>query len=123
MIYIGTILRTSDNSGASICQCIKILGNRTQPGYANLADRIVVSVKRARVDKKIKKHDVLRGVVIRMRKRTTRTNGLVFSSDQNRIIIIDKKNNPACTRIFGVVTHEPRFRRFIKIISMASSVS
>lgn len=92
------------------------------PGSARIGDKIVVSVQKARSDKKIRKHDVVRGVLARSRKRTLRRNGLWFSSASNSVIILDKKNNPIGTRIFGCVSHELRFRRYIKIISMASAV-
>jgi large subunit ribosomal protein L14 len=122
MVSIGTFLYTCDNSGARLCKCIKVLGNRRQPGFARLGDRIVVSVQRARSDKKIRKHDVLRGVLSGSRRLTRRPNGIFFSSFDNNVIIIDKKNNPVGTRIFGAVSHELRRKRFIKIISMASSI-
>lgn len=122
MVSIGTYLYTSDNSGARLCKCIKVLGNRKQPGFARLGDRIVVSVQRARSDKKIKKHDVLRGVLSGSRRLTLRNNGILFANVENNVIIIDKKNNPVGTRIFGAVSHELRSKRFIKIISMAASV-
>lgn len=122
MVSVGTFLYTCDNSGARLCKCIKVLGNRKQPGSGRVGDKIVVSVQRARSDKKIKKHDVHRGVIVRSRKRVSRPNGLIFSSSDNAVILLDKKNNPIGTRIFGAVSHELRFKRFIRIISIASSV-
>jgi len=122
MVSIGTYLYSCDNSGARLCKCIKVLGNRKQPGFARLGDRVVVSVQRARSDKKIRKHDVLRGVLSGSRRLTLRNTGIIFSSYENNVIIIDKKNNPVGTRIFGAVSHELRSRRFIKIISMAALV-
>lgn len=122
MVCFGTFLRTCDNSGARLCKCIKILGNRVQPGFGRVGDKIVISVQSARSDKKIKKHDVHRGVLVRSRRRISRPNGLIFSSSNNAIILLDKKNNPLGTRVFGAVSHELRFKRFIRIISMASAV-
>jgi len=122
MVLFGTYLRTCDNSGARLCKCIKILGSRKQPGFGRIGDKIVVSVQSARSDKKIKKHDVHRGVLVRSRMRVLRSNGLIFSSVSNAVILLDKKNNPLGTRIFGAVSHELRFKRYIRILSMASSV-
>jgi large subunit ribosomal protein L14 len=122
MVTVGTFLYTCDNSGARLCKCIKILGNRKQPGNGRIGDKIVVSVQRARSDKKIKKHDVHRGVLVRSKRRTMRPNGLIFSSSDNAVILLDKKNNPLGTRIFGAVSHELRIKRFVRIISMASAV-
>jgi large subunit ribosomal protein L14 len=122
MVSVGTFLYTCDNSGARLCKCIKILGNRKQPGNGRIGDKIVVSVQSARSDKKIKKHDVHRGVLVRVRKRVSRPNGLIFSSSDNAFIILDKKNNPLGTRVFGAVSHELRVKRFIRILSIASAV-
>ncbi len=122
MVTVGTFSKTCDNSGARICKCIKVLGNRKQPGFARLGDKIVVSVQRARNDKKIRRHDVLRGVLATSTTRTRRPNGIFSHSRDNATIIVDKKNNPIGTRIFGSVSHELRSKRFIKIISMAAAV-
>ena len=122
MISFGTLLSTCDNSGARLCKCIKVLGSRTQPGTAHLGDKVVISVQRARSDKKIRKHDVHRGVIVRSRNITLRSNGLMFHSSNNAVVLLDKKNNPLGTRIFGAVSHELRFRRFIKLISMSACV-
>jgi large subunit ribosomal protein L14 len=122
VVSMGTFVSTSDNSGARVCKCIKVLGNRMQPGNARLGDKLVLSVQKARPDKKIRKHDIIVGVLCRSSNYTVRSNGLIFRSEKDGVIILDKKNNPIGTRIFGSVCHELRFKRFIKIISMASSV-
>jgi large subunit ribosomal protein L14 len=122
MVQIGTRLRACDNSGALICKCIKVLGNRAPNSKAYIGDRIVISILSARSDKKIKKHDVHIGVLARCTTRTLRSSGLIFYAKCNSIIILDSKNKPIGTRIFGAVTHELRFRRFTKIISMAACI-
>lgn len=122
MVSIGTYVVCSDNSGARICKCIKVLGNVRQPGVARLGDRIVASVQIARSDKKVKKHDVIRAVLVRRRARTTRSNGVFYSSLDNAIVMIDKKGNPVGTRIFGAVGSELRRRHFVKILSTCSSI-
>jgi large subunit ribosomal protein L14 len=122
VVTIGTYLICSDNSGARVCKCIKVLGGVKQPGVARLGSRIVASVQTARSDKKIKKHDVVRGVSIRRRARSSRRNGLIYSSYDNAMVMIDKKGNPIATRIFGAVSHELRRLRFIKILSTCSSI-
>jgi large subunit ribosomal protein L14 len=122
MVQIGTRLRTCDNSGALNCKCIKVLGNRAPNQKANIGDRIVISVLSARSDKKIKKHDVQIGVLARSTTRTLRPSGLIFYNKSNEVILLDKKGKPVGTRIFGAVTHELRFRRFTKILSMAACI-
>ena len=122
MVTVGTYVVCSDNSGARLCKCIKVLGNVRQPGVAHLGDRIVASVQTARHDKKIKKHDVIRGVLVRRGKRTVRSNGLIYGSKDNAIVMLDKKGDPVATRIFGAISHELRRRRFVKILSTCASI-
>jgi large subunit ribosomal protein L14 len=135
MVQVGTRIRTCDNSGASLCKCIKITGNRAANGKAYIGDHLVVSVIRARSDKKIKKHSIQTGVLVRSTKhsiqtgvlvrstnRSIRRNGFIFFNKRNALIILDKKNKPVGTRVFGAVTHELRFKRCIKVISMAASI-
>ena len=122
MVTIGTFLVCSDNSGARVCKCIKVLGSVKQPGIARLGGRVVASVQTARSDKKVKKHDVVRGVLVRRCARTVRSNGVIYSSSDNAIVMIDKKGNPIATRIFGAVSHDLRRMRFVKILSSCSSI-
>jgi large subunit ribosomal protein L14 len=122
MVQVGTRVRTCDNSGALLCRCIKILGNRKANGQAYIGDHLVVSVLRARSDKKIKKHSIQIGVLVRSVYKTFRDNGFIFFNKRNAIIILDKKKKPVGTRVFGAVTHELRFHRSIKIISMAAAI-
>lgn len=122
MATVGTMVICCDNSGAFMCKCIKVLGNRVQPGHARVGDGIVVSVQKARLGKKIKKHDVLRGILVRSTSRIVRRNGMVYRSKENAVVILNKKGVPACTRIFGAVGHELRYRRCTKILSMAPCI-
>jgi large subunit ribosomal protein L14 len=122
MVQVGTRIRTCDNSGASLCRCIKILGNRVANGQAYLGDHLVVSVLRARSDKKIKKHSIQIGVLVRSTTRTIRRNGFIFFNKRNAMIILDKKKKPVGTRVFGAITHELRFKKSIKVIAMAPSI-
>jgi len=122
MVQAGTRIRTCDNSGASLCRCIKILGNRVANGQAYIGDHIVVSVLRARSDKKIKKHSIQIGVLVRSTVRTIRKNGFIFFNKRNAMIILDKKKKPLGTRVFGALTHELRFSKSTKVVSMSPSV-
>jgi large subunit ribosomal protein L14 len=122
MVQVGTRIRTCDNSGASLCKCIKITGNRAANGKAYIGDHLVVSVIRARSDKRIKKHSIQTGVLVRSTNRSIRRNGFIFFNKRNALLILDKKNKPVGTRVFGAVTHELRFKRCIKVISMAASI-
>lgn len=121
MIQVETNLSVADNSGAKRVQCIKVLGG-SKRRYASIGDVIVVSVKDAMPRGKVKKGDVHRAVVVRTAKELMRKDGSVIRFDSNSAVIIDKKNEPLGTRIFGPVARELRASGFMKIISLAPEV-
>lgn len=121
MIQVETNLSVADNSGAKRVQCIKVLGG-SKRRYASIGDVIVVSIKDAMPRGKVKKGDVHRAVVVRTAKELMRKDGSVIRFDSNSAVIIDKKNDPLGTRIFGPVARELRASGFMKIISLAPEV-
>ncbi len=121
MIQMRTRLNVADNSGAKKVSCIKVLGGSNRR-YARLGDIIVVSVKEALPDSKVKKGDVCRAVVVRLNKNTRREDGSYIRFDENAAVLINKQNEPIGTRIFGPVARELRARNFMKIISLAPEV-
>ena len=121
MIQQETRLDVADNSGAKEVLCIRVLGG-SRRRYARVGDIIVVSVKDAIPRAKVKKGDVARAVVVRTSKSTIRADGTSIRFDQNAAVLIDKKNEPVGTRIFGPVARELRAKSFMKIISLAPEV-
>lgn len=121
MIQQNTVLNSADNSGAKKLYCIKVLGGSRRK-YASVGDIIVVSVKQALPDAKVKKGDVKRGVIVRTRKEIRRKDGTYIRFDENSVVLIDANKEPIGTRIFGPVARELRAKRFMKIISLAPEV-
>ncbi|MEK7850896.1 MAG: 50S ribosomal protein L14 [Deltaproteobacteria bacterium] len=121
MIQQQTVLDIADNSGAKKVMCIKVLGG-TRKRYATLGDVIVVAVKEATPNAKVKKGDVQKAVVVRTTKEVARRDGSYIKFDGNSAVIIDKTNEPLGTRIFGPVARELRAKKFMKIISLAPEV-
>ncbi|NIQ38440.1 MAG: 50S ribosomal protein L14 [Proteobacteria bacterium] len=121
MIQMQTILDVADNSGAKKVGCIKILGG-TRRKYARVGDVIVVSVKDAVPNSKIRKGEVVRAVVVRTRKELGRPDGSYIRFDDNSAVLINPQGEPIGTRIFGPVARELRARRFMKIVSLAPEV-
>jgi large subunit ribosomal protein L14 len=121
MIQMQTKLLAADNSGAKEVQCIKVLGG-SRRRYARLGDIIVVSVKEAIPNSKVKKGSVMRAVVVRTRKETRRPDGTYVRFDDNSAVLINPQNEPIGTRIFGPVARELRAKNFMKIISLAPEV-
>jgi large subunit ribosomal protein L14 len=121
MIQAETRLTVADNSGAKILYCIKVLGG-SRRRYASVGDIIVVSVKEAIPNTKVKKGDVLKAVVVRTKKEISRPDGSYIRFDDNSAVLITQTREPIGTRIFGPVARELRAKRFMKIISLAPEV-
>lgn len=121
MIQMQTNLDVADNSGARRVMCIKVLGGSKRK-YARVGDVIVVSVKEAIPRGRVKKGDVAKAVVVRTAKDIQRADGSVIRFDTNAAVLIDNKQEPIGTRIFGPVPRELRSKRHMKIISLAPEV-
>ena len=121
MIQTQTKLRVADNSGAKLLLCIKVLGG-SKRRYASVGDVVVVTVKEAIPNSKVKKGDVMRAVVVRTAKEIRRADGSYIKFDDNSAVLINQQNEPIGTRIFGPVARELRAKRFLKIISLAPEV-
>jgi len=116
-----TFLKVADNSGARKVCCIKVLGG-SRRRYASVGDVIVVSVKEAIPNSKVKKGDVLKAVVVRTRKEIGRNDGSYLRFDENSAVLINDQHEPLGTRIFGPVARELRAKQFMKIVSLAPEV-
>jgi large subunit ribosomal protein L14 len=121
MVQSETVLDVADNSGARKVLCIKVLGG-TRRKYASLGDVIVVSVKEAIPNSKVKKGDVMKAVIVRTTKEVGRADGSYIKFDSNSAVLIDNQREPIGTRIFGPVARELRAKRFMKILSLAPEV-
>jgi len=121
MIQMQTELNVADNSGARRVECIKVLGG-SQRRYARVGDTIVVSVKEAVPNAKVKKGDVLKAVVVRTVKEIRRNDGSFLKFDDNSVVLLKDKEEPIGTRIFGPVARELRAQQFSKIVSLAPEV-
>ena len=120
MIQMQTMLDAADNSGAKRLCCIKVLGG-SRRRYAGVGDIIVVSVKEAIPNGKVKKGDVHKAVV-RTVKEIGRADGSFLRFDQNSAVLVNPQGEPIGTRIFGPVARELRARKYMKIISLAPEV-
>ena len=121
MIQMQSNLDVADNSGARRVQCIKVLGGSKRK-YASVGDVIVVSIKEASPTGKVKKGDVAKAVIVRTAKELRRADGTYIRFDTNSAVLIDEKNEPIGTRIFGPVARELRARQYMKIVALAPEV-
>ena len=121
MIQMQTRLAVADNSGAKRVQCIKVLGGSKRK-YAAIGDLIVVSVKEAVPNGKVKKGEVLHAVVVRTRKEVGRTDGTYIRFDDNAAVLLNAKGELIGNRVFGPVARELRAKNFMRIVSLAPEV-
>ena len=121
MIQQESRLKVADNSGAREVLCIKVLGG-TRRRYASIGDVFVATVKDAQPGAAVKKGDVVKCVVVRVKKEKRRPDGSYIRFDDNAAVIIDPAGNPRGTRIFGPVARELRERNYMKIVSLAPEV-
>ena len=121
MIQTYSRLKVADNTGARQIMCINVPGG-TRRRYATVGDIIIASVKRAIPGGVVKKGEVVRAVVVRISKQYHRPDGTYVRFDENAAVILDDKDNPKGTRIFGPVARELRDKNFMKIVSLAPEV-
>lgn len=121
MIQMQTRLNVADNSGAKEVMCLKVLGG-SKRRYASIGDVIVVSIKEALPNAKVKKGDVAKAVVVRTKHKLRRNDGSYIRFDDNSAVLINAAKEPVGTRIFGPVARELRGKQFVKIVSLAPEV-
>jgi large subunit ribosomal protein L14 len=121
MIQMESVLDVADNSGAKKLRCIKVLGGSKRK-YATVGDIIVVSIKDAAPNGKVKKGQVAKAVIVRTKKEVRRPDGSYIRFDNNSAVILTKENEPLGSRIFGPVARELRAKKFMKIVSLAPEV-
>jgi large subunit ribosomal protein L14 len=121
MIQTETVLNVADNSGGKKVLCIRVLGG-TRRRYARVGDVIVVTVKEAIPNAKVKKGEVMRAVIVRTVKQIRRADDTAVRFDENAAVLLGSSGEPVGTRIFGPVARELRVKGFMKIVSLAPEV-
>lgn len=121
MIQIYSKLNVADNSGAKQLRVIQVMGG-SKRRYAGLGDIVTASVREALPNAAIKKGDVVKAVVVRVKHDTPRQDGTVIRFDSNAAVIITPEKEPRGTRIFGPVPRELREGGFLRIMSLAPEV-
>lgn len=121
MIQTESVLKVADNSGAKSVLCIKVLGG-SKRRYASIGDVIVVSVREAMPNSKVKKGDVMKAVIVRTVTQIRRPEDTFVRFDENSAVLIAANGEPIGTRIFGPVARELRAKGYMKIISLAPEV-
>ncbi len=121
MIQIYSKLNVADNSGARQLRVIQVMGG-SKRRYAGLGDIVTASVREALPNAAIKRGDVVKAVVVRVKHDTPRPDGTVIRFDSNAAVVITPEKEPRGTRIFGPVPRELREGGFLRIMSLAPEV-
>ena len=121
MIQSESRLNVADNSGAKQILCIRVLGG-TKKRYASVGDKIVGTVKNATPSGSVKKGQVVKAVVVRVKKEVRRPDGSYIRFSDNACVIIDENGQMKGTRVFGPVARELRENDFMKVVSLAPEV-
>lgn len=121
MIQMQTKMSVADNSGAKEVACIKVIGG-SKRRYASIGDIVIVSIKEALPNSKVKKGDVAKAVIVRTVHKLKRADGSYIRFDDNSAVLINAAKEPIGTRIFGPVARELRAKQFMKIVSLAPEV-
>ena len=121
MIQMETLLNVADNSGAKTAKCIKVLGGSKRMS-SNVGDIIVLAVQSIIPGAKVKKGDIVKGVIVRTKKEITRPDGSTVRFDDNAVVLIGNDGMPIGTRVLGPIARELRAGNFTKILSLAEEV-
>lgn len=122
MIQLRTMVKVIDNSGAKLLQCLHVLGG-SKKRYARIGDVVVGTIKEAEPRKEVKKHDVVRALVVRQRKEYRRPDGSYIRFDDNACVVLEgKTKNPKGGRIFGPIAREIKEKGFEKVAALAKEI-
>ncbi|PIP24459.1 MAG: 50S ribosomal protein L14 [Candidatus Nealsonbacteria bacterium CG23_combo_of_CG06-09_8_20_14_all_37_18] len=122
MIQPRTMLKVVDNTGAKIIQCFHVLGG-TKKHFAQIGDVIVATVKEAEPRRIVKKHDVVRAVIVRQKKNFRRADGTYIRFDDNAAVILEEKTkDPKGGRVIGPLPREIKEKGFDKIANLAEEL-
>ena len=117
MITTSSRLFVLDNTGALEVECIKVLNKSSN--IANIGDILLVSVKRCKAHKRVKRSELYRAVLVQTRKEMVRDDGTSLSFGENCVVLINSKNIPLGTRVFGAMPFELKQYGFKRLFELA----
>jgi large subunit ribosomal protein L14 len=121
MVFTGSLLHVCDNSGVKLVKCLKVLGRKPK-SCGKIGDIIVVNIQKIKTFSKIKKKEIYKAVIVRLKKKIKRIDGSYINFSKNSIVLLNNKGVPLGTRIFGPVSKELRIKKHLKLISLCSKM-
>lgn len=125
MLHDRSIVKIADNSGGILGRVFKVPGG-SKRRYAGIGDEVIISVQTAQPRKTVKKKEVHRAVVVRLRKAFRRKDGSYIRFDENAVVLVvgsgKEPKEPKANRVFGPIPREVVERGYQKIGSLAPEV-
>ena len=123
MIQTETNLVVADNSGARSVRVFRLKGGSYRKS-CSIGDIVTCAVKDAIPNGRVKKSDIVKGIIVRTKHAINRPDGSQIAFDDNAIVLIDNEGAPIGTRVFGPVARELRDKGegYMKIVSLATEV-
>jgi len=123
-IFVGTRLKIIDNSGATFAKCVEIYKASKYYG-AYIGTTVLVSLKGVSPNKKIKKGDLTKALIVRYKKPLLRVGGHCLKLSDNAIVLLHSASLlPRAKRCKTPLTEEIRFNFIngLKVLSLAPIV-
>tara|TARA_B110000908_G_scaffold70041_1_gene84450 strand:- start:517 stop:897 length:381 start_codon:yes stop_codon:yes gene_type:complete len=125
MIQQQTVLNVSDNSGAKLVKCIKVLGGFKKK-TAGIGDIVIVSVLRLRnkskKKSKVKKGEVFKALITRTKFKKSKPDGFTIGFGTNSVSLLTKQNKPVGSRVLGPLPSFLKSGNFLKISSISYGI-
>ena len=87
-----------------------------------MGDIIVGTVKKAEPRKLVKKHEVVKAVIVRQHKEFRRADGSYIRFDDNAVVVLGDGKLPKGGRVFGPIAKEVKEKGFDEVAQMASEL-
>jgi large subunit ribosomal protein L14 len=130
MLQKETKLRPYDNAGIRSVKCIRVLGKSRTFGF--VGDLLAVVIQKFKAKKKLKRKKIYYGLVISMKVRLYRKDGIIIKSDYNRVVLLAPENLKFLgTRIYGPIYKEivnitdkkkKKTQKYAKVVSYARGI-
>lgn len=125
MLHDRSIVKIADNSGGILGRVFKVPGG-SKRRYAGIGDEVIISIQTAQPRKMVKKKEVHRAVVVRLRNAYRRKDGSYIRFDENAVVLVvgsgKEPKEPKANRVFGPIPREVVERGYQKIGSLAPEV-
>ncbi len=83
---------------------------------------MVAVVKGADPNGQVKDGELVKALLVRVRKEKRRADGSYIKFDDNAAVVVDKDGALRATRVFGPIAREVRDAGFNKVVSLAQEV-